>query len=136
MDPEDAQSLQAQLADAKAALADARSELAILRGTSGAPGTSGATSADDIHMTPANAISRVGVSHGGINHKGNTCWRDTGAFIGLIGCLVALIFIGRAAITFSPEQEAETEFVPPAACPLELGMDVCHSCCCGGGHSE
>ena len=60
-------------------------------------------------------------------------WRDGGAFVALLVCLVLLVVIGRAAITFTPEQEAETSLeigVAPAACAGEAGVPTCAGCCC------
>ena len=71
-----------------------------------------------IHTTPAGAVfitnGRAPVDEGRSSsayarEKRREQMRDVFAFFCLTVCLIILIAIGRTAITFSPEQEAETE---------------------------
>ena len=85
------------------------------------PRSAGAAPIDlTIPTTPAGAVflrrsaEPVDDSRGSLAQRGDkrrNMLRDVGAFVCLGVCLLLLVLIGRTAISFSPEQEAETEFV-------------------------
>ena len=69
--------------------------------------------------------------------------RDVFFLFCMLGLMVSLVFIGRAAISFTPDQTTETNFIsarieevalPPACGDSATGTAICSACCCEASH--